>query len=238
MQAAKLDSKTPVPMKHTVVFFLLIFPLLFLGCQDSDGRLTLRRANPDTGTEARAAIAQMNPIELDRCPVEIDVPRPTDIAISSNEPATTSAGSADDRATWQDKISQVMGGGGDIADEPAPASRSTASLNSNTSAERINRIDIRSRNSNNRIEVISGNSARLYTSGTAQVTREVPDSRGRISMVVDEGVAVDLVYNLINSTRGWTCSSVNVDVVGPPQGPSDTITSTRRSNPYPNRIGW
>lgn len=226
-------------MKHTVVFFLLIFPLLMVGCQDSDGRLTLRRTNPDSGNEARAAIAQMSPIELDRCPVEIDVPRPTDIAVSSTSPAPSTSGSTDDRSTWQDKISQVMGGGGDIEDAPAAASRSTASINTNTSEERINRIDIRSRNSSyNRIEVISGNSARLYTRGTAQVTREVPGSRGGVDMVVDEGVEVDLVYNLINSTRGWTCSSVNADVIGTPTGPSEPQTRNRRDNPYPNRIGW
>ncbi|MEM8488942.1 MAG: hypothetical protein AAF564_25580 [Bacteroidota bacterium] len=227
-------------MKHSFVF-VLIFSFLFVGCQDSNGRFTLRRNSPEAGTEARAAIAQMSPIELDRCPVEIDVPRPTDIAISSTPPTASATTSSDDRSTWQDKLAQVMGDDGAIEDEPLPASRATASVNSNTVGERINRIDIRSRNSSyDRVDIISGNAARLTTRGTARVTREVPDRRGRIETVTNEGVEVNLVYNLINSTRGWTCSSVNADIISIPDGTdsSQSGSRSRSDKDYSNRIGW
>ncbi len=226
-------------MKQSFVF-VLVFSFLIVGCQDSNGRFTLRRNAPEAGTEARAAIAQMSPIELDRCPVEIDVPRPTDIAIST--PSTASAATpSDDRSTWQDKLSQVMGSDDALEDDPLPAARSTASVNSNTTGERIHRIDIRSRNSSyDRVDIISGNSARLTTRGTARVTREVPDRRGRIETVTNEGVEVNLVYNLINSTRGWTCSSVSADIIRIPDGTdsSQSGSRSRSDKDYSNRIGW
>ncbi len=225
-------------MKHTSVF-LLIFSFLLVGCQDENGRLSLRRTSPEASNEARAAIAQMSPIELDRCPVEIDVPRPTDFGVTST-PSTASAttGSSNDAAQWNDMVSKVMGDG--LEDEPSTTTRNEPSRNTNTLEERINRIDIRSRNSSyNRIDV-SGNTARLITRGTATVTREVPNRRGRMETVINEGAEVDLVYNLINSTRGWTCSSVSADIIRiPDNNSSNTNSSSRRSSrDYSNRIGW
>ncbi|MFK7843751.1 MAG: hypothetical protein AB8G77_00515 [Rhodothermales bacterium] len=223
-------------MKNSFIYLALAFSFLLAGCEgESPIRLRSTAANTDG---AREEILAMNQFDLDQCKVQLGSPALASASFQDS-PAGGSVGTANaqsDRSDWNsalDKSSQLFGN--DVPASP-PTNAPGANINAAPAAvESVTAISILSRDdiAFARVDVVSSNSARLITNGTATVTKQVPTRRGGFDTQVGNA-DVSLVYNLINGSRGWMCSSVQAEVLESRAAPDDGPAP----RPQSNRIGW
>lgn len=221
-------------MKNQFAYLVFAFTLILIGCEgESPIRIRSSAANTD-GT--REEILAMNQFDLDQCRVQLGSPGAASASFSENQQSGGSINTANtqsDRTEWNsalDKSAQIFGD-----DEPANIAGNAPDTDINPARESITGVRILSREdiAFARVDIASANSARLITRGTATVTKQIPTRRGGFETQI-ENTEVDLVYNLINGSRGWLCSSVEAEVRESFDAPNEV--STKKD--FGNRIGW
>ncbi len=221
-------------MKNHFKYIAFALFLTLFGCE-GEGPIRLRSntANAANTDGARGEILAMSQFDLDQCKISLGSPSPSSVSIGGSSVGTANAQS--DRSDWNsalDKSAQIFG-------DEEPENTPGASINAAPAArESITGIRILTREDIGfaRVDIASNtsNTARLITRGTATVTRQVPTRGGGFETQV-ANAEVDLVYNLINGSRGWLCSSVQAEVREPLDEPGP---ETRTKKDFGNRIGW
>ena len=221
-------------MNNLPLYAFLVLSITFIGCE---GNSPIRIRSSAASTDgAREEILAMSQFDLDQCKVDLGSAGSALAPVPQSSAGGSSASSPSESSNWNDALDKSAQLFGD--DEPANNPQSAPAVNSRAPSapqERVTNIRVLNREDLNFARVdVSSNTARLHTRGTAMVTKQVPTRRGGFQASVDSA-EVNLVYNLINGSRGWLCSSVQAEVIESFEA-LDTPSGSRRD--FGNRIGW